>query len=177
MSTMLDRLRVISHFPGRLRVRAAKFRVVPSTGVEVASRLAREPGVTSATPSPVTGSLLIVYDPRRTQLEQLLSVVVAEGRLSGIDVDEEEQDVNPMAPVPGERVRQVFRQVDSHVRRQVSGKIDLRTGIPATLALLGLGSLLVRPFAGPQWYHLVYWSCNFFVHLNPRDRGASTYGK
>ena len=174
MTTTNERLRVISHFPGRLRVRAEKFRAVPAFAGEAAEKLKRAPGVSSVSSSALTGSLLIIYDPRVTHLDQLLSVVLAEGRFSGLEVDEEDASVCA-APVPGERMREACMKADAYVRSRAGGRLDLRTAFPGALALLGLGALVARPFTGPQWYHLMYWSCNFFFHLNPRGRGGSPH--
>ena len=55
-----DRLRLVSHFPGRLRVRAEMFRVMPEVADEVVARLRQEPAVTGTESSAVTGSLLVL---------------------------------------------------------------------------------------------------------------------
>ena len=85
-----DRLRLVSHFPGRLRVRAEMFRVMPEVADEVVARLRQEPAVTGTETSPITGSLLVLYDPGALQLPRLVQLIVRTGRLGGLEVDASE---------------------------------------------------------------------------------------
>ena len=80
MNAKRDHLRLVSHFPGRLRVRAETFRALPGAAEEVAARIAEEPGVTEVKTSPVTGSMLVLYEPRVLQLPRLVQALVRAGQ-------------------------------------------------------------------------------------------------
>jgi hypothetical protein len=160
-----DRLRVVAHLPGRLRVRAETFRVLPEVAAEVAERVRAEAGVTEATASAVTGSLLVLYDPAQTQILRLLRTIVLTGGLAGLDVDR----VDHAAPEPpGERLRGLLGRLDDRVRAVAEGKVDLRTAVPGTLAVLGLTKLIGGAVRQPEWYDLLFWSFVTFSNLNPR---------
>jgi hypothetical protein len=150
-------------------VRAETFRVLPEVAGEVVERVAAEPGVTSATVSPITGSVLVLYDPHKTQVLPLLRTIVVTGGLAGLAVDH-------VAPTtgdpPGDRVRGLLGRLDDRVREVASGRIDLRTAVPATLAVLGLNKLLTGVVREPEWYDLIFWSFVTFSNLNPRPERA-----
>ncbi len=116
-----DRLRVVAHLPGRLRVRAATFRMLPEVASEVVSRVREEPGVSSATVSSLTGSVLVLYDPAETQILRLLRTIVVTGGLAGLEVDK--RDVAASA-LPGDRVRGVLRDIDTRIRAVAGGKAE-----------------------------------------------------
>ncbi len=169
-----DRLRVVAHLPGRLRVRAETFRILPEVASEVVDRILAEPGVASASASAVTGSVLVLYDPGETQILRLLRTIVLTGGLAGLEVDR--RDGEPSA-LPGQRLRAALGGLDARVRAASGGKADLRVAVPSTLALLGLGKLLMttqRPV--PQWYDLLFWSFVTFSNLNPVKPANSNAG-
>jgi hypothetical protein len=146
-------------------VRAETFRVLPEVANDVLERVRAEQGVASASASPVTGSLLVLYDPGETQILRLLRTIVHAGGLAGIEVDH--VDTEPSSP-PGDRVRGALGELDARVREAASGSLDLRTAIPATLAILGVGKLLRGSVRQPEWYDLIFWSFVTFSNLNPR---------
>lgn len=164
-----DRLRIVSHFPGRLRVRAETFRVMPEVATEVAERVAAEPGVTSAAASPVTGSLLVTYDPRALQLPRLIHMLVRTGGLYGIEVDAANDWENRD---DGTRVREAFAKVNDVVRAATTGKIDMKVALPGTLAGTGIAMLLAGRRRVPEWYDLIFWAFVTFHNLNPRKSDA-----
>jgi hypothetical protein len=161
-----DRLRIVSHYPGRLRVRAETFRVLPEVGAEVAQRIAEERGVTSAHASRVTGSLLVTYDPRELQLPRLIHMLVRIGGLHGIEVDAANDWQHRVDD--GTRVREVFAKVNDTVRAVTSGTIDMKVAVPGTLAGTGLLMFLAGRRRVPEWYDLLFWAFVTFSNLNPR---------
>jgi hypothetical protein len=161
-----DKLRIVSHFPGRLRVRAETFRVLPEIGEEVAQRVAQEEGVTSATASPVTGSLLVLYEPRELQLPRLIHLLVRAGGLYGIEVDAANDWKHE--PEDGAKVRAAFAKVNDAVRAATSGTIDMKVALPGTLAGTGLLMFLAGRRRVPEWYDLIFWAFVTFSNLNPR---------
>ena len=164
---MHDRLRIVSHYPGRLRVRAETFRVVPEVGEQVAQRIAGEPGVSEATTSALTGSLLVTYDPRQLQLPRLIGLLVRAGGLHGVEIEPPDPSEKPSRG--GDRIREAADRVNQALRAASAGRLDANVAFPATLFAGGLFVLLTR--RGPRmpgWYDLVFWGLMTFLNLNPR---------
>src|SRR5262249_35813772 len=84
-----DKLQLVSHFPGRLRVRARRFHEQPEIAEAAAGRLRKERGVVSATASALTGSILIVYDHRTVQIDTLIAVLLSVSGHSSVAADAE----------------------------------------------------------------------------------------
>ncbi len=176
-----DRLRLVSHFPGRLRVRAETFRAVPEAAAEVAARIAEEPGVLEVTTAPITGSLLVLYEPRRLQLPHLVQVLVRAGGLRGIEVDAHEDWSR--RPPQGTRVRDTVGRWNRAVQKLTDGKVDMRAAVPGSLATAGVAMFLAGRRRVPEWYDLIFWAFVTFSNLNqpgaraesdPNDDAAST---
>ena len=182
-----DRLRIVSHYPGRLRVRAETFRVLPEVGEQVVQRIAGEPGVSEATTSAVTGSLLVTYDPRQLQLPRLIGLLVRAGGLHGVEIEPPDPSEKPSRG--GDRIRHAADRVNQALRAASSGRLDANIALPASLFATGLFVLLTR--RGPRvpgWYDLVFWGLMTFLNLNPRsdaekdepserDAGSSDQGR
>jgi hypothetical protein len=159
-----DRLRLVSHFPGRLRVRAEMFRVMPEVADEVVARLREEPAVTGTETSRVTGSLLVLYDPGTVQLPRLVQIIVRTGRLGGLEVDST-GDWTKREP-PGERVRVAIEQLNQRMREATGGRFDGRVAVPGALLVGGLALLLRAPIV-PNWWDLTFWAYSTFHNMNP----------
>jgi hypothetical protein len=163
-TTVRDRLRLVSHFPGRLRVRAEMFRALPDVADEVVARLEEEEAVTDVKASRLTGSLLVTYDPAGLQLPRLVQIIVRTGRLAGVEVDVTE-DWKTREP-PGARVRGTFGRINERVREVTGGRLDGRAAIPAAL-LMGGVTLLLRGPRAPNWWDLTWWAYSTFHNMNP----------
>jgi hypothetical protein len=160
-------LRIVAHFPGRLRVRAERFRE-GAFGNEVAEKIRVENGVESAIVSQRTGSLLIEYRAREIQLPRLVEIILRTGGLDGISADR-----GALGAPQGQVVREVLDRWNEQVVDVSRGRVDARTAVPGTLASLGVVRLLLGPRTMPEWYDLLFWSFVTFVNLNPptKDNG------
>ena len=167
-----DRLRLVSHFPGRLRVRAETFRVLPEVANEVVEKLGEESGVSEVKVSPVTGSLVVSYDPRELQLPRLIQLLVRLGGLHGIEVDAQADWTK--APPHGDSVREAFGKLNESIRETTKGKLDLRVAVPGALVAMGAGLLLRGRFVMPMWYDFFFWSFVTFHNVNPRREAAAS---
>jgi hypothetical protein len=161
-----DRLELVSHFSGRLRVRATTFRVLPEVASAVVEELRGLEGVTDCSASPITGSVLIHYEPSKVQLPRIVSTIVRAGGLHGLALVTPPD--NDTKPTPGTKIRDFLGNVDNHARVASKGKFDLRTGIPAALWGTGLAVFLARRRRIPEWYDLVFWGFVTFSNMNPR---------
>ncbi len=170
---MSDRLHLVSHFPGRLRVRADTFRVLPEVAADVTQRLLEEPGVAEVAGATRTGSLVITYDPTTVQLTRIVQLLVRLGGLHGLEVDVRTEEMDRL-PRPGARVRDLLGAWDRVARHAMKGNLDLRTAIPGTLAAAGLGILFFGKRRTPEWYDLLFWSFVTFVNLNQPDGTSAT---
>jgi Heavy metal associated domain 2 len=166
-------LRIVTHFPGRLRVRAERFRE-PPVGAEVAERVRVEPGVEAATIAERTGSLLVEYRPRELQLPKLIEIILKVGGLETVAADR-----GLVGAPQGEQVREVLGRWNEQVIGVTRGRVDTRTAVPGTLASLGLLRLLTGPRTMPEWYDLLFWSFVTFVNLNPPkpDDGQNPFAR
>jgi hypothetical protein len=158
-----QRLRLVSHFPGRLRVRCETFRVLPEVAESVAQRVREEDGVASVDHSTRTGSLLVLYEPRTVQLPRIVDLLIRVGGLHGLEVD---VGSDPSREAPGMRVRELLDQWDRLVKDSAKGNVDLRTLIPGALAATGIGIFLFHDRRLPYWYDFMFWSFVTFVNLN-----------
>ena len=165
-----DKLALISHFSGRLRVRAETFRALPEIGAEVASRLLEEEGVMEASASPVTGSLLVLYDAAIVQLPRLVALIVRVGGLHGVALDT--PDGWDALPNGGARVRAKFAELNAGLHRKSRGYIDLKVAVPAALSGTGLLMFLGGRRRIPEWYDLVFWGFTAFINLNMPGQSA-----
>ena len=159
----MDPILLVHDIPGRLRLR------LPRAGGEtdVASALAREPGVVSATWSPRTRSLLILYDAAVADRAALVRLVARDAGLdepAGLDL--------PAAPVVTDGdsfalgVTGAFAEIDDRVRRATRGLIGLRAVMP--LALVGWAlSYAVRGRGAPlSWSSALWYAHGLFRDYN-----------
>ncbi len=156
------RLRIVSHFPGRLRVRAEAFRDA-AFGAAIAGGLAEEDGVLSASATALTGSLLVTYDAHKLQLPWLVQLIARVADLDGLEADHD----GTIQTLDGAAMRATFDRWNAAMQRASRGRLDARTAVPGTLAGLGVLKLLFGRVRVPEWYDLLFWSFVTFVNLNP----------
>ena len=159
---MNDRLRIVSHFPGRLRVRSPRFRDA-AIADDVAAKLRESDGVHAVTAVPFTGSLLVEYDARQVQLPWLVQLVVKLGGLDGVEVDHDGKPIRPQGPA----VKQALDRWNRAMLGATRGNLDAKTLVPGVLAGLGVYALFFGRRRLPEWYDLLFWSFTAFVNLNP----------
>jgi hypothetical protein len=66
MEREISQYGAVHALPGRLRVKVAGVKKSPPTAGRVEQALLQEPGVTAVGANPVTGSVLVHFDPSRT---------------------------------------------------------------------------------------------------------------
>ena len=69
---------------GRLRIKVPEVRGASDSAREIESRLCALPGVDQATANPVTGNVLVLYDPRRISHAQIVDLLRSWGCLAGV---------------------------------------------------------------------------------------------
>ena len=69
---------------GRLRIKVPEVRGASATARDIETRLGSLPGVDEATANPITGNVLVLYDPRRITHAQIVDLLRSWGCLSGV---------------------------------------------------------------------------------------------
>lgn len=166
-------LRIVSHFPGRLRVRAQRFHEDPAAGEAVAQRVRGEPGVSAVTASARTGSVLVLYDPRAAHADALIGVILSASGIASVAADASADAGDHDSTALATRVRRTFAGVDRALFQAAGGKLDLRTAVPGALVVGGFTTLLLtRALTLPRWYDLVYWGYVTFNNMHLGKQGA-----
>ncbi len=159
-----EALQLVHHHPGRLRVRADRFRVDLAVVATVEAGLARMRGVTRSEHNQRTGSLLVEYQPGVAEPEAILAFVAD-------TADLDRYAPKPAVPVePGLVAIEAVRELNAITYELTGKRMDLRTIVPAGLAGLAAYAFLDQEGQRlPRWDNLLYWSYNIFVQLHRSD--------
>ena len=150
---------LVHDIPGRLRLRLPPAENEP----DVASALGREPGVTSATWSPRTRSLLIFYDAAVADRAALVRFVARQAQLdepAALDV--------PAMPVVADGdnfargVTGAFAEIDGRMRRATRGLIGLRGILPLALVGWALSDVVRRGGTPLSWSSALWYAHGLF---------------
>jgi hypothetical protein len=169
----LEGIRVVHAIPGRIRLKVAGMRGNPRMADEVEERLVGMQGVRTVEASPVTGSVLVVFDTEEveaTDFGGLLSQALP-ALFPGLDVADVSAGINGGGNGTGHQPfdRQIvafFGSLNAGVGRATQG-IDLKLLVPSLLVLLGVRGLLFSdkvPF--PNWYDFFWFGLSTFVMFN-----------
>ena len=81
--------RIVHHVPGRIRIEVPSIKGLPLRKLERLSAIPVPSGIEGVRPNPLTGSLLIKYDPEQinivTYLQEMAVSSVLEDKLTGGD--------------------------------------------------------------------------------------------
>jgi hypothetical protein len=174
-----ERLILVHHHPGRLRVRADVFREVPATAEaeavsgqgprdpspfeRVRAALDAEPGISEITHNARTGSVLIEYQPGLTDSETILARIA---RAAGLEMPSDEE----RAPKkPALVAIDAAREANELVADLTGQQLDMRSLVPLGLVALGAYSFVTGKDRLPRWDNLLYWSYNIFSQLHRRE--------
>ena len=166
-------MQVVHDIPGRLRLRLPARG--PIEGLQAA--VAAGPGVVSATWSPRTRSLLVLYDPEHSDRGAITGAVA---RVTGLEAPARHAgngDVTaPAPPEPGATlalgVRQMFGELDQRLQRASRGLVGLGSLFPVALTVWALTEV-VRGRAAPlAWSSALWYAHGLFRDYQlpvPRD--------
>jgi hypothetical protein len=125
---MLPAAVVVHEMPGRMRLRIAERRCDEAWFARVTRQLRDCPTVLDATPTPITGSILIQYDGTDANVIRSYAQTL---ELFEVVTSLERRDAG--GPPPDEVIRTGLSIVDGWMRRQTGNGTDLRS-----VALVGL---------------------------------------
>jgi len=183
---------IIHTIPGRIRVKIGKVKDNPTLADDLQRKLLAIRAIQQAAVNPVTGSVLVTYDPRLLEslnslefgdtsllesVHDLLTLAEPLGISLG-DVDTETLEDWFRAHSNGSKhessstvagsVTAFFGTLDTKVAQASSGWSDLRALIPLTLFFLGVRSLLlVEKVSLPAWYDYFWFAFGTFIALHP----------
>jgi heavy-metal-associated domain-containing protein len=169
-----ERAKVVHAIPGRVRVKVPQLRANRALGRRVDDRLSVLPGVRRVDVNPVTGSLLVEYDPAVLDLAaSLMALEELSPELSDLGLDGD-----GMAGLAAWLTRP-----HNGAAERTTPEAGLRTGaggqslLPFSLAALGVGRLLSGNRVLPQWYDLIWFAFSIHHLLNRRDGGPPGAGE
>ena len=154
---------VVEHaLPGRLRLRFPRDAQLE----RLAETLRSRPGVTTVTASPLTGGLLVRYDPERAEADGLLDTVAGDAELEPL------AEEAPPAPSPGtlfEAVSSAVTALDTRMKSATASTLSLGTVVPLGL-ILWAAREIARGRATPLgWTSALWYAHGVFRDYN-RDR-------
>ncbi|MCU0567583.1 MAG: hypothetical protein MUF49_13415 [Oculatellaceae cyanobacterium Prado106] len=156
-------LHIVSHTPGRIRLRLAHQYRKPEVMTKIAITLqSLVPEIEQTRINPQMGSLTIAYDPANRHLEDIW-VTLHEMNIIAHDI--------PVDKVPiTNTVTHTVSLLNQQVNQLTEGSADLRFLAPLLLIGLALRQLLAKGdprFKAVPWYALVWYAFDTFMKLNP----------
>lgn len=153
------------HHPGRVRLRSKAF-LGADTAAAAVEALKRKPGVHSVEHRPISGSVLVRYEPGQIEPSE---IVAHAAQAQGLGVSYE--PVHDPADLP-RLVVEVSREFNEFVARATGYRVDARGFVPLTLAGLAGYSLLTKKDRLPRWDNLAYWAFAVFTQLHREEVNA-----
>jgi hypothetical protein len=166
---MIDRSVEILHaIPGRVRLRVAGLKRDPALAREIEGRFSADPAIQHVEASPVTGSVLIRFDPAAGPPVEFVrrfvpDHIAAEWEVSTLPTPAAAGDVTP-----ARGIADFFRELNRRVGVRTGG-LDLTVLLPLALFALGVRGLLGserKKLAVPTWYDLLWFAFGTFLMLN-----------
>ncbi len=140
--------------PGRARFEVPRLKGDANTAEDLALSLQRIQAVEAVRVSPVTGSVILCYDPEAISPELLVAAII---KLLDLET---ELDRAPSSVVSRE-LREVSHAVNRAVYDRTGGIVDLRTAMFLTLAAVGVTRLWRGgALALPAGFTLLWWAGN-----------------
>lgn len=173
-------IKLVHAIRGRVRVKISQLRDNPEFAREICQRLSGVRGIRRIEANPLTGSLLVLYDPEEmTSLESLFALSeIVTPLFPGLDMAQLEEWLGQSGNGSGATaslasgISSGLGTLNARVGKATGG-IDLKLLLPLTLFVLGVRGLLVAknvPF--PAWYDLWWFSFGTFFMLNrPEAQG------
>lgn len=183
--------RIVHVTPGRIRVKMDDMKGNRSLADAIQHRLSAVQGVKQVTTNPVTGSVLVCFDPEALtgSWDSLIEIAGTFGLLSSNGYNREQLEqwmqmvhsggvLSAPSTVSGD-IETLFGSLNTWVGKTAGGRGDLRDIVPLALVFLGVRSLLFsRPAAVPTWYDYFWFAFSIFVafHRQKDQRSVQASG-
>ena len=170
----LGDIELLHAIPGRVRMRVPEMKGNPDLAREIEKYLSDIKLVHRVEVNPLTGSVLVVYDPADSASIAALGRVAFPGldpeRLALQQARAEAEPGSPSAEAATEGIRGYFRDLNARVEAATGGA-DLKVLLPAGLFLLGVKNLVLgKKLAAPHWYDYLWFAFGTFFTLNGSPR-------
>jgi hypothetical protein len=167
-ATDLRGIKLRHAIPGRVRLRIPGIKGQPALAREVQRQLAGLKVVRRVEVSPITGSVLVIYDPADTEAMMELGRMMIPGLdLRGMPANGAADSTNGAMSSPlVDAITDYFGQLNTKVGA-ATGSTDLKVLLPASLFLCGILRLVAtKRLTTPAWYDLLWFSFGTFFTLN-----------
>ena len=163
-------VRVAHSSPGRLRLRVGKSEIEAGTAGEAASAFEVQHGVILARVNETARSIVVHYDDRATNLEQLNEGLESAG-IRLVIATAAAAELLPSGHTPlSHWVSRKAGAADERIRSASGGSADLRTLVPLSLAALAAREIFSGRGTAVPWYALAWYAFDSFIKLKrPND--------
>ncbi len=164
--------------PGRVRLRFPALKGQPDLSREVQKQLGALSVVRRVEVNPVTGSVLVLYDPADSAaIAQLGRLMIPELDLEAMPGGADLATGNGLASAsPAEAVAAFTRRLNERLEAATGGAVDLKFLVPASLFAGGLLRLVAsKKVPSPTWYDFLWFAFGTYFTLN-RGQGLDTPG-
>jgi len=172
----MGKIELVHAIPGRIRLRVPEIKGKPDLTGALQKQLSGFRVVRRVEVNPITGSVLVLYDPADT------AAIVELGRalFPGLD---RFGSANPLPDSAGaeaepsleEGLADAVRDLNARVE-STTGGADLKVLLPLALLLFGIkGLLLGKKVPSPSWYDYLWFAFGTYFTLNrpPAPRGQA----
>jgi hypothetical protein len=180
-----EAIKIVHAIPGRVRLKVPKIRKNSAFEAEIRDRLSTAKAIQRVEINPITGSVLLLYNPEEIRLPGPLFSLWKSFSSLFPDLNFEEirsclvSSNSPSTPTSSSsasassadptvsRILELSRTANERLKK--AGSPDIKVLLPMTLLTLGVRGLLIAenvPF--PAWYDFLWFSFSTFFILNPR---------
>jgi hypothetical protein len=176
--------RIVSHAPGRMRVRLHPEQRDPVAMAKLEQELGGRAGVASVATDPRTGSVLVHYEDASVSKDDVLDMLLDAGVVA-LDLLGAEEAAEDLAGEGAGRgvadhsagavaILDAVTDLDHRISRLTGGKFDLKLLVPAGLGLLALRQVMLNGFGLGQvpGYVLLWYTFDSFYKLHQRKSEA-----
>jgi hypothetical protein len=169
IATDSGRVELLHATPGRIRLRLPEMKGDPAKAREVEQQVAGLKLARRIEANPVTGSILVTYDPDDSaSLAELSRRFLPElDSAARICPPDPGDDVEAVTPSAVQAVLSNLRAINANVRTTTGG-LDLRILVPAIMVLMGIKTLVTDGERKPAWYNYFWFAFGTFCTLNRR---------
>jgi len=178
-------VKIVHAIPGRVRLKVPKIRQNPAFEAEVRDRLSTAKAIHRVEINPVTGSILLLYNPEEITLpDRLFSLWKSFSRLfpeinfedlkscltascqTGTSLNSTAASPSSADSATVRKISELSRTVNKRLKK--AGSPDIKVLLPMTLFTLGIRELMmVESVPFPAWYDFFWFSFSTFFILNP----------
>lgn len=138
-------------FPGRIRFYVPTLKNNPEACLSLKEQLSKAEVISELVVNPVTGSLLIVYQPDATEETTLTGVVI---KLLGLEKEVEKEP----QPMLGKELTGMVKSLNTSIYEYSDGLMDLSDLVTISFFSLGAYSMLRNPRMLPSGLSMIYWA-------------------